>query len=186
MYGLAVGMKNKRHERSARQGKEVSMSKPTVAFVLAAAAVMAPLSSAHAAFSGNVCGLLSTSEVATVHVTPLSCTARRPIKGPFSTSYSGNWGSTSTLAPHLTVFVVTFSNSTALQIARKNLAVSPYAHVKKVSGIGSSAYSSYSGVAAEVNFVSGDTTVTIVLRSSRALHSATPLTTLARVIAGKL
>jgi hypothetical protein len=135
------------------------------------------------AFSGDVCGLLTSQQVASVKVTPLKCTSQKPVKGSGGTLYYGNWGGTG-LAPHLSVSVNVTSDAAGLQQAKKFLGQFP--HAKKVSGIGSLAYESTAGDPAMLNFVVGNDVVNLGLETKQPLTSVAALTALGKAIAAKL
>jgi hypothetical protein len=152
--------------------------------LLCAAAAAGPSSSdARLAFSGNVCGLLTSKQVATVKVTPLKCSSQKPIKGSGGTLYYGNWGGTG-LASHLSVSVDVHGDAAGLQQAKKFLGQFP--HAKKVSGIGSLAYESTAGDPAMLNFVVGNVVVNVGLQTKQPLTSMAALTALGKAIAAKL
>jgi len=154
-----------------------------IAMVLAALVVAgSAVSTAHAAFSGNTCGLLSAKQVATVHVTPSTCTSQKPFGSSISTNYSANWGGTG-LAPHLAIVVVLYKSSSYFQAAKNNLKLG---YTTKISGIGSSAYESHNGVLAQMSFAVGHYIATLNLRTSKPLKSVTPFNDLAKTIAGEL
>ncbi len=166
------------------------MRKP---LVLAVTALMtfAPAASAGAAsatvrvsaFSGQVCSLLTSSQVAAVHVMPLKCTAQKPIKGSGGTFYYGNWGGTA-LAPHLAVSIAAYTDATALQQAKTNLG--RFANAKKVTGIGSVAYESTGGTSSTLNFVVGKYVCEVGLQTKRPLKTAAAFDAVGEAIAAKL
>jgi hypothetical protein len=149
----------------------------------AVAAATPTASNGRLAFSGDVCGLLTSQQAASVKVTPLKCSSQKPIKGSAGTLYYGNWGGTG-LAPHLSVSVNVTSDAAALQQARKFLGQFP--HAKKVSGIGSLAYESTAGDPAMLNFVVGKDVVNLGLQTKQPLTSVATLTALGTAIAAKL
>ena len=160
------------------------MKKLRIAMVLTAvAAAGMTVSTAHAAFSGKVCNLLTSKQVAAVHVSPLKCTPQKSFGSAYSTNYSGTWGAIRGLGPHLTVVVVLYKNTTYFQAAKNNLKLG---YTKKVSGIGSAAYESYGGVLAQMSFVVGRYIATLNLRTSKSLKSVAAFNALAKVIAKQL
>jgi hypothetical protein len=151
--------------------------------LIVVAAAASPASGARVAFSGDVCGLLTSEQVASVKVTPLKCSSQKPIKGSGGTLYYGNWGG-SGLAPHLSVSITLHSDAAGLQQAKTFLGQFP--HAKKVSGIGSLAYESTVGDPAMLNFVVGKDVVDIGLQTKQPLKSMAALTAIGKAIAAKL
>ncbi len=155
-----------------------------IAAVVAAGAITP---SAEAAFSGDVCGLLTAKQVATVRVTPLKCAAEKSFATPTVTNYSGNWGETGATGPELTMTIVLYKNSNVFKVVQKNLRTGAgFGKTKKVSGIGSLAYESKSGSLAWVGFVVGHYIVGLNLRTSGTVKSISTLEALAKAVAGKL
>ena len=152
-----------------------------VATVVAACVVV---SSADAAFSGNVCGLLSAKQVASVPVTPLKCSPMQTIKGPASTAYYGNWGGAAQ-APHMLISVVLYQSATFFSAAKSHLNVLP-GPAKKVAGIGSAAYESSGGGLTVINFIVGKYIVDINMRTNQPLKSLAAFNALSMSVASKL
>jgi hypothetical protein len=151
--------------------------------LVGAVAAASTASSARLAFSGDVCSLLTSKQVASVKVTPLKCSGQKPIKGSGGTLYYGSWGGTG-LAPHISVSVNVTSGAAGLQQAKKFLGQFP--HAKKVSGVGSLAYVSTSGDPAMLNFVVGKNVVDLGVQTKQPLTSVAALTALGKAIAAKL
>ena len=155
----------------------------TLFAALVAATLVAPAAVARPAFTGNVCTLLTAKQVATAHVTS-KCT-HRTTTGSASTLYYGSWGATTT-GPHLSLTVNSFSSTTssAFQLSKKYLGQIPNA--KRVSGIGSAAWSSRQGNTTTINFVVGHDTCNFGLMTAKPLTSLAPAIALAKAIAAKL
>ena len=89
----------------------------------ACAAVVAAPSAAAAASSP--CGLLTASQVKSVHVSKTSCTAKPAKTSSVGTLYFANWGGSTFNAPHVSVSILKPSNSLVLDLEKKNGAGSP-------------------------------------------------------------
>ncbi len=66
--------------------------KTLVAATVLALALASAASAAHDGFSGNVCSLLTTKEVASLNVSSTPCTSHKLANTSFGTGYSGGWG----------------------------------------------------------------------------------------------
>jgi hypothetical protein len=155
-----------------------------VATVVAAGAAV---STAGAAFSGNVCSLLSANQVATVHVAPLKCTAEKTVHTSIFTAYHGYWGKGVT-SPGVLLLGCNTGNAAYLKVAKTTLRTLPGVPIK-VSGIGSVAYevALYShGTRTTINFVVGGYICAVTLWANKALKSITTFNTLAKAVAAKL
>src|SRR5256885_434560 len=108
--------------RASRATPSVVLASLLLSAVVVAAAAPATSGKAGArlAFSGHVCSLLTSKQVASVKVTPLKCSSQKPIKGSGGTLYYGTWGGTG-LAPHLTVSIDAARDAAGLQQAKKVL-----------------------------------------------------------------
>ena len=147
-----------------------------------AVALAVPVASAKTAFNGNVCSLLSATQVAAVHA-PSKCT-RRTTSGSGVTDNYGTWGSATD--PHLSVAVDAYQSTTssAFKLATQYLGQLPNA--KKVSGVGSLAWESTQGAVTMLNFVVGHDICHLALTAGKPLKSLSPVIALAKTIAAKL
>jgi hypothetical protein len=150
----------------------------------AAAGVCAvPAADAQATFSGTVCSMLSSSQVAALHA-PSACTART-LKGAGNTTAYGLWQPTTVGGAHLSITVVTWANAKKLSSAEKTIKALP-GTVKTIKGIGSVAYESSLGNQIVVNFVKGKSVVNMQLQSPTSIAGAGAFNAAAKSIAGKL
>jgi hypothetical protein len=109
--------------------------------VLAMLAAASPASARSAAFSGNVCALLTAKQVTAISGVTAKCKNAAPLPGPGSKQYTGNWAGATTRSPTLQVTVVHYIDPGALQLAVHNLKQGlPGGTPKKVAGIGDGAY----------------------------------------------
>jgi hypothetical protein len=140
-------------------------------------------SAANAAFSGQVCGLLTAKQVATANVTPLKCTAEPTVHADGGIDFHGYWG-TAAFAPSSLVFQVNTGTAAYLQLAKR--VVGDLVGAKKVSGIGSVAYIGAAGNGSTaVQFVVGKYVCTMYFTKVKSLKSAAALA-LAKVVASEL
>jgi hypothetical protein len=161
--------------------------------VLPAAALLAALAAAAPAgagssFTGNVCGLVTAKQVATIPGVSSRCTNARPSKGPGSTLYVGNWAGETPRSPHLQVTVALYTDAGVLQLAKHNLKQGlPGGTPRKEAGIGEAAYEASGAGALGLHVSVGKY---IVYATLTALGTAPPSSTsfeaLARSIAGRL
>lgn len=138
---------------------------------------------ADAAFSGNVCGLLTKKQVATAGVTPLKCTTEPTVRLEGGIDYHGYWGA-SAIAPASLLFQVNTGSASYLAVAKRVVGDIPGA--KKASGIGSVAYvgASVNGTTT-VQFVVGNYICTMYFTKEKSLKAAAALA-LAKIVAGEL
>ena len=148
----------------------------------AAGALVAPVAGAHATFSGSVCDMLSTAQVAKLHA-PTVCTPKS-LMGTTSTTSFGLWQPTAPGGARLSITVVEWKNAKGLAVAQKAMKSLP-GDVKPVKGIGTLAYESALGSQIAVNFLVGKTVVNMQLQSSAPV-SAASFNAAAKVLARKL
>jgi hypothetical protein len=159
--------------------------------VLAAVLATAPAAGAAPAFKGNVCGLLTAKQVTAVPGLTSSCKNAAPLPGPLpgSKQYEGNWAGVTPKSPTLQVTVVKFADPGTLQLAVHNLKQGlPGGTLKKVTGIGSSAYEATGiGLGPAINVAIGNYVAYISL-SSIGSPKPTPaqLDQIAKGVAAKL
>lgn len=145
--------------------------------------VAAPAVAGTAAFSGNVCGMVSAAQVSALKA-PKTCKPTT-LKTALNNAYYGTWAASNPTGPHLTVSIVAWKNSGMLAAAKSHLNAVP-GTPKKVAGIGSAAYESSGGQLTVINFVVGSDICDINLRTAKPLGSLTAFNALAKSIAAKL
>jgi hypothetical protein len=114
-----------------------------VRYVVVVAAVLCCAQTAGAApvFSGNVCGVLTASQVTAISGVTAKCKNEAPLPAPGGKQYVGDWAGLTTKSPSLQVTVVKYTDRGALQLAVHNLKQGlPVGTPKKVAGIGDAAY----------------------------------------------
>src|SRR6185503_12121006 len=95
-----------------------------LALTLAAVAVFAvaaPTHAASSAFGGNVCRLVTAKQIAAFPGVSTTCKNAQPMPALGATQYVGNWASRTPTSSNLQVTVARYSDSQALQLARRNL-----------------------------------------------------------------
>jgi hypothetical protein len=155
--------------------------------IVAVVAALAAASAAGARSNLKVCRLVSAKQVATIHGVSTRCTDAKPLRGPGSTIYTGNWVGKTPRSPHLQVSVSVYTDQSFLQLAKRNLNQGLVGVPKKVAGIGSAAYEATGALAAEIHFSVGKDIVAVVLNSIGKPPRLTPaLRALAKAIAARL
>jgi hypothetical protein len=159
----------------------------TLALAGFAVLVLAPPTGARPAFDGKVCGLVPAKQIATVPGISLNCTNARPSKGIGSTNYIGNWAGKTASSPSLQITIALYTDSGALQLAKRNLAQGLPGTPKKVAGIGSGAYEAVGASSAGIHFSVGKYIAYVILNTRGASPRSTrTLEALARAVASGL
>jgi hypothetical protein len=159
-------------------------SRLTIAVALAGLAAAAP-AGASRSFNGNVCGLVSAGQLATIKGVSTHCAKARPLTGPGSTMYTANWAGKTSSSPRLQVTVALYTDPGALTLAKRNLKQGfPGGTPRRVAGIGTAAYEASGAGATGIHFAVGKHVVYITL--SGKLRSKAPLEALAKAIAARL
>ena len=164
----------------------------TLALAGVAVLVLASTAGARPAFDGRVCGLLTAKQIAAVPGLASTCTKTQPSKGIGSTIYIGNWAGKTATSPRLQVTVALYTDSGALQLAKRNLAQGLPGPPKKLAGIGTGAYEAIGAASAGIHFSVG-TSIAYVSLNTRAAASTSlekslekSLETLAKALAARL
>ncbi len=155
-----------------------------IAAVLATLAV-AGTAGARSSFTGNVCGLVSAKQVATIPGLSTRCTRSRSA-GLGSTIFTGNWAARSARGPRLQVTISVYRDQGALRLAKRNLAQGlPGGTPRKVTGIGTAAFEATGAGAIGIQFAVGKDIVYVTLTPIGKARSAA-LEAIARAIASRL
>jgi hypothetical protein len=138
-------------------------------------------------FSGDVCALL-TAKQATSTGAAAACKSAAALPAPGGTQYGGNWAGATTKAPALQVTVVSYTDPTALALAKRNLKEGLNGPPKavKIKGLGT-VYEATSALASGLHFTIGKDVVYLSLTSiAKKPNPPSSLEPLAQVIAGEL
>ncbi len=154
---------------------------------IAAFALFAATANAGGSFTGNVCGLLTAKQVATV-VAAGKCTREPKVSLAGAADYHGYWGANpaSPKLPYLS-FQINTGPSAYMQRAKTTLpqAVLIAGPPVKATGIGSLAYEAAGPTREAVSFLAGEYICTIVVQKPKT-KSLAALNKVARVVAAKL
>jgi hypothetical protein len=135
------------------------------------------------AFHGNVCSLVTATQTIPLVGSRSHCASSPATQGPGSTMYVGTWVGAAGAA-RLQVTIAVYSNQGALQIARRNLAQGlPGGTPKKVTGIGSVAYTGTGAKSTGIHFAFGKYIGYLTLGKASA---TTSLETLAKAVVARL
>jgi hypothetical protein len=129
--------------------------KTTLAITLLAALATASSAGARSTFGGNVCHLLTAKQVTAVQGVSPKCTNAKPMAGPGSKIYVGNWSGKTPRSPRVQVTVSLYTDQGALQLATRNLGQGLPGTPRKVARIGSAAYEATGGFSTGVRFAKG-------------------------------
>jgi hypothetical protein len=166
----------------------VHARRSTAIVALLAALAAAATAGARSSFTGNVCGLVSARQIATIPGLSSRCTTTRPSRGPGSTIFTGNWAGKTPSSPHLQVTIAAYADQGALQLAKRNLKQGfPGGAPRKVPGIGSAAYEATGAGAIGLHLSVGKYVAYLILTGgSNPRRSSASLETLAKSIAARL
>jgi hypothetical protein len=135
----------------------------------------------------NVCGLVSAKQVATLSGVSSRCTNAKPLPGPGSTIYVGNWAGKTPRSPQLQISVSVYTDQGLAKLAKQNLNQGLPGVAKKVAGIGSAAYQATGGATAAIHFNVGKDVVAVTLTTIGKPPRVTPaLKALAQAVAARL
>jgi hypothetical protein len=149
--------------------------------------VLASPAGARPAFDGKVCGLLTAKQITAVPGLSSICTNVRPSKGIGSTNYIGDWVGKTTSAPRLQITIARYTDSGALQLAKRNLAQGLLGTPKRVAGIGTGSYEAVGASSAGIHFSLGKYIAYVILTTRGAsLRSTGSLEALAKAVAARL
>lgn len=159
----------------------------TLAVTLLAALALAASAGAGSGFSGNVCRLLTAKQVTAVQGVSAKCTNAKPMAGPGSKIYTGNWAGKTPSSPRVQVTVSVYTDRGALQLAKRNLDQGLPGAPKKVARIGSAAYEATGGFSTGVRFADGKYVVLVSVNGiGKPSWSNASVEKLARAIAARL
>jgi hypothetical protein len=134
-----------------------------LALVAVAAAVAAASATAAPPFHGNVCGLLTARQIATLPGVSARCTNLRPAPGPGSTNYVGHWAGKTPGSAGLQVTVASYADQGALALAKRNLNQGfPGGTPKRAAGIGTGAYEAAGAGSSAIHFGVGKYVVYVI------------------------
>jgi hypothetical protein len=149
--------------------------------------VLAAPAEARQAFDGKVCGLVSAKQIKAVPGLSLTCTNARPSKGIGSTNYVGNWAGKTASSPSLQITIALYTDSGALQLAKRNLEQGLPGTPKLVAGIGTRAYEAVGASSAGIHFSLGKYIAYVILNTRAASPRSTgSLEALAKAVAARL
>jgi hypothetical protein len=171
--------------------RQIRLAARTICLIAISAVGLSALQPAAggAAFTGNLCTLVSAKEVASFGIT----TQCKPttLNGPGFIGSTGIWGTqASPISPHLAISCNTYPSPSgpAWKVAFATLGTALPGKAKKVSGIGSLAYESGAdgSTLSAINFVTGKKICNINMRTSKPLTSLAVFNALAKSVAAKL
>jgi len=155
--------------------------------IIAAALALTSAAGAGSTFGGNVCRLATAKQVAAIPGVSSKCSNAKPSKGFGSTIYSGNWAGKTPTSARLQVTINLYTDTGALQLAKRNLKQGLPGAPKKLAGVGSAAYQASGAGAAAIRFSVGKYIAFISVNTVGAPPKVTPqLIALAKAIAAKL
>jgi hypothetical protein len=158
-----------------------------VPVILLAVLIVVSAAGAGSSFNGNVCQLVSAKQATAVLRVSSKCVNAKPLPGPGSTMYTGNWAGKTTASMHLLVTVSAYTDTGALQLAKRNLNQGLPGAPKKLAGVGAAAYQATGAGAAAIRFSVGKYIAFISLNSVSTQPKVTPqLVALAKATAAKL
>ena len=138
-------------------------------------------------FNRNVCTLLSAKQVTAVPGVSTNCTNAKPSRGLGATNYIGNWAGKTPRSARLQVTVSLYTDTGALQLARRNLKQGLPGPPRKVAGIGSAAYEAIGALSSGVHFATGKYVVYVSLNTiGSPPRSTVSIEGIAKAIASKL
>lgn len=159
----------------------------TTLVTVLAALIVASAAGAGSGFNGNVCRLVSAKQATMVLRISSKCVNAKPLPGPGSTMYTGNWAGKPATSMHLLVTVSAYTDAGALQLAKRNLNQGLPGAPKKLAGVGSAAYQASGAGAVAIRFSVGKYIAFISLNAISTQPKVTPqLIALAKAIAAKL
>ena len=165
----------------------IQMHRSKLIVVALVVAVLVAASSAGARSSLRVCRLVAAKQATTISGVSSRCTESKPLQGPGSTIYTGNWAGKTPRSPRLQVSVSVYSDKGLLKRAKGNLNQGLAGAPKKVAGIGSGAYAATGGIVAEIHFAVGKDIVAVLLTTIGKPPRVTPaLKAFAKAIAAHL
>jgi hypothetical protein len=136
--------------------------------------VVGQAGAARSSFSGNVCSLLTKSQLASVHVTVTKCTPHATVQNSEGTVYDAVWGiDKPTGAPRLNLGILKPANAAMLNLMKSHALKPDLANGK---------------TAANDQFVVGSYIVTLNLSTptNKPLGSIAPFLALAKVVGSEL
>jgi hypothetical protein len=162
-------------------------SRLTLALAVFATLAAASAAGARSGLSVDVCRMLSAKEVTAIPGVSSKCTNAKPANGPGSTIYTANWAGTTPKSPSLQVTVSLYTDSGALQLAKRNLNQGLPGTPKRVTGIGSAAYEATGASSTGVQFNVGKYIASIRLTTmNKPQRSTAPIEAIAKAIARRL
>lgn len=161
--------------------------KSALALVLLATLASAAPAGARPSSGVDVCHLLTVKQVTAVQGVSPKCASAKPMAGPGSTIYEGNWAGKTPRSAGLQVTVSLYTDKGALALAKRNLNQGLPGTPKKVAGIGSGAYEASGGVSTAVRFAKGSYIVLVgVSGIGKPTWSTTSVEGLAKAVAARL
>ena len=161
--------------------------KPILLLALFAALATASAAPARTSVAVDACRLLTAKQVTAVQGVSPKCASAKPMAGPGSTIYEGNWAGKTPRSAGLQVTVSLYTDKGALALAKRNLNQGLPGTPKKVAGIGSGAYEASGGVSTAVRFAKGSYIVLVgVSGIGKPTWSTTSVEALAKAVAARL
>jgi len=138
-------------------------------------------------FNGKVCSLLTTRQVTAIQGVTSRCTNAKPLPGPGSTIYVGNWAGKTARSAHLQVTVSSYADQGALQLGRRNLAQGLVGTPRKLTLGKLPAYEATGAGATQLRFLLGKQTVLVTVNTIAGPAASTKsVEALAKAIAARL
>ena len=162
------------------------VSRPALAVSLFAALAAASSAGARPGSTVNVCRLLTAKQVAAVPGVSSACTNAKPMAGPGSTIYSGNWRGKTATSARLQVTVSSYTDQGMLALAKRNLKQGLPGTPRKVVGIGNGAYEATGAGSEAIHVAIGKYVVAVVVNTSGKLPRTAVIEAVAREIAARL